>query len=738
MSTLPISQQPLPVIARADLEYHSQEYQHEPFWLVKDPLAIEYQRVCPEEYAILMMLDGRNSLQDIKESFERQFAPRRIEIATLQHFVGSLHQKGLVTTVADGQGFKLKKRNEKKWWQKTRALLSNPLAIRWRGIDPAWMIEKILPVTRWFFHRFTVCLVLLFALAALLLVLMNWSVFQSKLPAFHQFFAASNWIYLGISLAIVKILHEFGHGISCHKFGARAHELGFMLLVLTPALYCNTTDSWRLKSKWQRAAIGAAGIYVELFLAALATFVWWYSTPGTINQLALSTMFVCSVNTILFNGNPLLKFDGYYVLADLIEVPNLKTRSSNMVLRWIQAAMLGMKVDPDQYAPKRWRWLVVLYAIAAPVYRVFIVFSIMIFLTNVMEPYGLQFIGWIIGVWGMASMVVLPMWKAIKFFWVPGRLQQVKKQRATIAVACTIAVVSAVVFIPFPYYVMAPFVVMPSDAANVYVARAGQFEQVLVEPGQHVEAGQPIAVLREDTDEIQYVSLKTRLYELDVEHRLVEQSSYKNPADALKRLDVVQSIESTSDQLDNQQQRLEQLVIRAPAAGKLIPAGHVASTNQSHELPTHTGWPLARRNVGARFEQGQLVGMIAPSKSREAILAIDQRDIELVSDGQLVRIQVEPFVGTTYYGTVAELGRWQMEFSPPELSQHSGGDLETQADANGHHTPLSTTYQARVELPKTLSLNQSGYRGRAKIKIGNRSIAWRVYRYLHRTFRLKL
>ena len=738
MSTLPISQQPLSVIARADLEYHSQVYQHQSFWLVKDPLAIEYQRLCPEEYSILNMLDGRRSLQDIKEAFERQFAPRRIEIATIQHFVASLHQKGLVTSVASGQGLKLKQRNEKKWWQKVRGVLANPLAIRWRGIDPAWMIDKILPITRWCFHRIAVIAVMVFALSALVLVLMHWNTFQSKLPAFHQFFAASNWIYLGISLAIVKILHEFGHGIACHKYGARAHELGFMLLVLTPALYCNTTDSWRLKSKWQRAAIGAAGIYVEVFLAALATFVWWYSTPGTINQVALSTMFVCSVNTILFNGNPLLKFDGYYVLADLIEVPNLKARSSNMVLYWMQSAMLGMKVEPDQYAPIRWRWLVVLYAIAAPIYRVFIVFSIMVFLTKAMEPYGLQFVGWIIGAWGIISMFVMPAWKSIKFFWIPGRFQQVKKQRASIALGVTVTAIAAVLFVPFPCYVMAPFVVMPTDGVNVYVARSGTLEQMLVESGQLIEAGETIAVLREETDEIQYVSLRSRLNELDVEHRLVEQASFKSPADGLKRLDVMQTIESVANQLENQEQMLEQLVIRSPVAGRLIPAGHITRQHELSQLPMQSGWPLAPKNIGARLEEGQLVGMISPNQSLEAILAIDQRDIELVANGQPVRIQLEPLVGTTLHGKVAELGRWQMEFSPPELSQHSGGDLETQADATGKHTPLNTTYQARVDLPETLSLQQTGYRGRAKINIGNRSVAWRVYRYLHRTFRLKL
>jgi putative peptide zinc metalloprotease protein len=738
MSALPISQQPQSLLARPDLEFHRQVYQNNPFWLVKDPISLEYQRLCREEFFILNLLDGSNSLQDIKEAFEREFAPRRIDVHYLQQFLGSLHQKGLVTATTAGQGYKLRHRCEKKWWYKVRAMLANPLAIKWRGFDPGGLIDKMLPYTRWGFHRFSVVGVIVFAIAALILVLMNWSTFQSKLPSFHQFFSTSNWIYLGISLAIVKILHEFGHGISCHKFGARSHELGFMLLVLTPALYCNTTDSWRLKSKWQRAAIGAAGIYVELFLAALATFVWWYSVPGTVNQLALSTMFVCSVNTILFNGNPLLKFDGYYVLADLIEVPNLKTRSSNMVLGWIQRVMLGIKVDTDPYAPKKWRWLVVLYAIAAPLYRVFIVFSIMVFLTNVLEPYGLQFVGWIIGTWGIVLMIVSPLWKTFRYLQVPGRRQQMKMKTATMMFGAAAIALLAIFFVPLPCYVMAPFTVVPREGINIYVDGTGTLESILVEPDQHVNAGDPIALLRETANELEYVSIASRLNELNVAHQLVEQSSYSRPREAVQRLELLESIKSTSDQLSKQCQNMERLIVRAPASGKLIPAGHIPENAMPNALPTLSGWPLQQDNIGARLDVGQLVGQISPSDQVEIIVAIDQRDIELVENGQSVRLQLEPLIGTTYHGRVNELGRWQMEYSPPELSQHAGGDLETQLDKNGNQTPLNTTYQARVSIPHALPVTQTGYRGRAKIHIGNRSIAWRMYRYMHRTFRLKL
>ncbi|MGH7128191.1 MAG: hemolysin D, partial [Planctomycetaceae bacterium] len=130
-------------------------------------------------------------------------------------------------------------------------------------------------------------------------------------------------VWILVALAVVKIGHELAHAAACKHFGGECHEMGLMLLVFTPCLYCNVSDAWMLPSKWHRAAVGAAGMYLEVVLAAACTFLWWFSTPGLFNTICLNTMFVCSVGTLLFNGNPLLRYDGYYIISELFEVPNL-------------------------------------------------------------------------------------------------------------------------------------------------------------------------------------------------------------------------------------------------------------------------------------------------------------------------------------------------------------------------------------------------------------------------------
>ena len=166
--------------------------------------------------------------------------------------------------------------------------------------------------------------------------------------------------------------------------------MGMLFLVLTPALYCDVTDSWLLPSKWKRIWISAAGIYVECFLAAIATFVWWNTEPGLLNSLMLATMFICSVNTILFNANPLLRYDGYYVMADWLEIPNLRIKSTQFFAYLFQEKVLGLEVPVQSYMPRSRRTLFVTYAIASYLYRWVVTFSILFFLYQFLKPYKLE------------------------------------------------------------------------------------------------------------------------------------------------------------------------------------------------------------------------------------------------------------------------------------------------------------------------------------------------------------
>ena len=493
-------------------------------WVVKEPIGLNYFRFHEEEYAILCMLDGLSSLESIKERFEQEFMPQKITFHDLQQFVGMLHRSGLVVATAIGQGHQLRKRRDEKKRREMLGKLSNVFALRWRGIDPEWILNKLYPFTFWFFVRPVVIFNVVMALLALLLITVQFDVFRSRLPSFHQFFGNwENWLVMGIVMAVAKVLHEFGHGLSCKHFGGECHEMGFMLLVFTPALYCNVSDSWMLPSKWHRAAIGAAGMYVEMVLASIATFIWWFTDRTTLlNQVCLSLMFICSVSTLLFNGNPLLRFDGYYILMDLIEIPNLRQKSTEVLKRFMVQLCLGIEQPENPFLPQRNRFLFGLYTVAAVIYRWIVVFSILLFLNKVLEPYGLKIIGRLVGLAGVFGLIVQPVWQLVKFFYMPGRMHKVKRYRVIASLAVVAALVAVFLFVPLPFHVTCNFDVKPRDAKTVYAAVDGRLEKVHVVPGQYVQQEEQLALLENVELKLNLAQLEGELRELEAKKKVLE------------------------------------------------------------------------------------------------------------------------------------------------------------------------------------------------------------------------
>ena len=368
--------QPLRLAKRADLESKRQQYQGRDYWVVKDPITLKYFRFEEEEFALLEMIDGSRSPDQIKREFDYRFAPQKISTQELSQFVGMLYRSSLLVSNAPGQGLQLKQRGDEQRSAQLRQSLSNILAIRYRGIDPDRMLGVLNRWFGWFFSLPAFLLVMLVCLSAITLVIAQFDTFAQKLPSFYDFFSAQNWIWLAVVMAGTKILHEFGHGLACKRFGGQCHEMGVMLLVLMPCLYVNVSDSWLINSKWKRALIAAAGMYVELVLSAIAVFVWWFSHPGLINQLALNLVFVSSVSTVLFNANPLLRYDGYYIVSDLLEIPNLRSKATRILQRTAGQVALGIENQPDPFLPQRNRWIFILYSLAAATYRWVITFSI--------------------------------------------------------------------------------------------------------------------------------------------------------------------------------------------------------------------------------------------------------------------------------------------------------------------------------------------------------------------------
>lgn len=730
---------PLALRMRPDLSARRHRYHGRTYWVVKEPIGLNYFRFHEEEFEILGMLDGHSSMEDIKERFERQFTPQKITFQDLQQFIGMLHRSGLVTSVASGQGHQLKMRRDQKKRRELLGKLSNVFALRWRGADPERFLTAIYPYTGWFFSPLMIVCVLVLGLSALSLVAVQFEEFQSRLPTFHQFFGAHNWIYLGATMAAVKVLHEFGHGLTCKRYGGECHELGFMLLVFTPALYCNVSDSWMLPNKWHRVFIGAGGMYVEIFIASVATFLWWFSVQGTlVNQLCLSMMFICSVSTLVFNGNPLLRFDGYYILMDIIEIPNLRQKSTEILKRFLIWLCLGIEQPDNPFLPQGNRFLFALYTVAAVVYRWIVVFSILMFLNEVLEPYGLKILGRMIGAVGVFGLVVQPLFQLVKFFYLPGRMHKLKRIRLIGTVAFLVAAVLFVIFVPLPYHVACTLHLEPAAAQAVFAVAPGRLEELRIKPGDHVEAGAVLAVLSNDDLKLTVAKLEGQLEQVrdQVSSLQYQQVLEKSMGDQIPQLEEI--VLTTQRQLKEKQEQLEKLEIRAPAAGLIVEPPRVpAQKSNDGRLPGWSGSPFDRKNLGSHLAATDMICQIGDPTRLEAVLVIDQNDIELVDQEDVVEILFDSLPARNLKITtkIQSIASSELKVSPANLASQAGGELNTKIDSSGILRPINTSYQARTSvLEQGDRALRVGLRGKAKIYTGWMPLGARLKRFLSRTF----
>ena len=737
------SSRKLPIRKRPDLKARKQRYQGRLYWVVKDPVGLQYYRFEEEEYAILQMLDGQSSLDEIAQQFEREFPPQTIRTEELQQFIGMLHRSGLVITDAAGQGQQLVKRRDEKKKQELLAPLTNILSMRFKGIDPERFFNFIYPYIRWFFTVPAMVCCITLALAALTLVIVQFDVFHSRLPAFHSFFRAQNWLWLALTLCVTKILHEFGHGLSCKHFGGECHEIGVMFLVLTPCLYCNVSDSWMLPNRWHRAAIGAAGMYVELVLASICTFIWWFSEPGPLNYICLNVMFVSSVSTVMFNANPLLRYDGYYILSDILEIPNLRQKASTILNRKLGKWCLGLEEPEDPFLPQRKQWLFATYTVASAIYRWVVTFSILYFLNKVFEPYGLKVLGQAIAIGSLYGLLIQPLWNVYKFFRVPGRLGKVKSLRvyATLAgdhrrdrrhrfraaaVARLLPARSA----------------GPRRRVGLRETVDGILEKTFVQPGDQVTKGQLLA----------------QLTNIDVDFEIDELTGQRNVYEAqLKGLNLVSladrkassEIEPTTKALASTNEQLQAAERRSRlccGSSRRAPAPCCRRRwSKNRATSPSTCRPGTARRSNPRTSAP--TSSKAPSSARSAIRirskpgwSIDQGDIEFVAPGQKVEIMLTQTAEYVYVSTIERVSTENQKTTPTHLSSLHGGDLPSKADASGAARPLSPIYEAVVPLPENdpNHLLRIGLVGKAKISTAPRTLWARLVRYLSHTFNFEL
>lgn len=748
----------LPLRKRGDLIIRPLQFGGRRYWGVKDPITLKYFQLRDEEYGILSMLDGEISLEEIRARFESEFIPQRLSLSQLHAFLAMLHQDGLIVADAPGQGEELLSRGRRRQRSEWLAAFSNVLAIRLRGFDPDRLLSALLPWCRPFLSVPCLMLCGLLVLSAAVLVIVRFDTLQTRLPDFQAFFSPRNAVWLVTALALTKVLHELGHALVCKRFGGECHEMGVMLLVFTPCLYCNVSDAWMLPGKWQRVAIGAVGMIVELTLAAVCTFLWWFSEPGWLNSLCLNLMFVCSTGTLLFNGNPLLRYDGYYILADIIEVPNLQQQSDALLRRAITKLSLGIDLVNERMLPDGYRVWLIVYALASWMYRWFVVGAVLWFTYKVLEPYRLEPLVAVLAMIVLARLLVQPVWRGTSILREQWGNPDMKWRRLLATGVVLASAAAAFCLVPVPHRINVPVVMEPADARRVYVSVAGSLLEAK-SAGSVVEKDSPLAKLKSLDVELEVEKLRGQVNQQKLHLANLERRRVSDPAAGAEIPTAQQALADLEERLKQRQQDQQRLTLLAPMAGTVIAPPRLDRKTTADELPHWSGSPLDEKNVGTQLETGTLFCLIGNPQRLEALLVIDQADIEFIRSGQNVEIQLDESPGNILEGTITEVGELDLEVTPRELL--ANGDIPTRPDDRGVPRPLSTLYHARVELSgwaatttngQTTSAASSnaqlgsaanptpliGATGRAKIHAPAGPLGPRAYRFLRRTFHFEL
>lgn len=725
---------PIPLRARPDLQVQPLVYAGRRYWGIKDPVALGYFQLRDEEHFIWRLLDGRRSLEQIKQQFEREYPPHELDVSQLQAFFSRLHRDNLVLAHSADQGQVLLERRYERTRNDLLAALANVLAIRFRGVNPSRFLDWLYARVGWLTSPWMLAVyVMLMAAAAILLASRPDAVFE-RLPEWSSFLTIRNAFWLAAAVGLSKVLHEFGHALTCKRMGGQCHELGLMLLVFTPCLYCNVSDAWMLPSKWQRIAISAAGIIVELVIASLCAFVWWFSEPGLVNALAFNLMMVCGVGTLLFNGNPLLRYDGYYVLSDLIEVPNLHEQAGSALRRIWTHGVLGMEAPNERLLPDRSPAALALFAVASFAYRVFIAGALLLFVRELLKPYRLALLSELLAVALVVGLVGQPAWRAYQFLSDPLRRRQMNWFRAGVRLAALAAVVAACVFIPLPCSTSAPVLLEPLGARRVYVTEPGTLVESL-KLGDEVKEGQALARLENHdvTMEVEKLRSERDQQRLHVAHLTAQQiQDEKASAQLPTAMELLADLNTRYEQRLREQTRL---TLKAPIAGTVLPPPAHNEPPPAGKLPTWTGTPLEVRNHGAYLATGTLLCLVGNPERFEAVAVIDQRDVGRIRPGQQVDLLLDESRDQVLHGKVIEIAQRDVAIAPREIVAR--GDLPTKTDKTGEARPLSTSYQARIEFDSQERRLLTGSSGRARFHVEPESIAQRVGRFFASTFRMR-
>jgi len=683
---------------------HPHVYRGRRWFVLQDSISVRYHRLSPGAYALVHRMDGVRTVQDLWDEACREGGdsiPTQDEVVEL---LMQLHSNDLLHCDVSPDTAELFERYSKRKTQRLKQWITQPTSLRIPLIDPDVFLTHWVHRLAWIFSTKGALLWLAAVLPALLLAGQNWK--ELTLNISDNVLSGSNLLVLVFVFPAVKAIHELGHGFAAKVWGGTVHEMGLMFLIFAPVPYVDVSSSYIFRSKYRRAVVGAAGMMAEVFLAAIAMYVWALVEPGVVRAVAFNVILIAGVSTLVVNGNPLLRYDGYFILSDLIEMPNLGQRGQRYLTYWSDRYMFGAKElqSPDETLSEK-RWLMG-YTIAAWCYRIFIMISITLFIASKFFIFGV-----ILAIVVAIGTFVKPIWKSVKHLRESATLHRYRARSIRLSFALVIIILSSALLVPLPLRTQSEGVVWLPDQALVRAGVNGTFKRWLVEPGTRVTKGAALLIM----DDPQLVS------ELAVARAKVDEAearfSVEHFVHTVQSGVLRQQLEYERSALAQVHERYERLIVYSKVDGVLTV-------------------PKSQDMVGQYFKKGELLGYLMDKKQLVARVAVSQDNINLVRTRfSAVELRFADAISRTYSVSVLrEIPGALDELPTAALSPNGGGHIPVDPkDSQGLKT-LDRVFFVDLSLPVDAIPDSFGGRVFVRFDHISEPLLSQMYRRLRQLF----
>ena len=678
---------------RAHLRLIRQAYRGEPWYVIHDPASGRNWRFSAAAERVIRLMDGRRSVEEIWTLCAQSGGdpPSQNEVVRL---LAELHQAEALSVGADPDLRELLSRQRDHQQRDLRRRFGNPLILRLRLLDPDAFLTRTLPFVRPLFSAWGAAAWLAAVACGLLLSAMHWRELGASVA--DLVFSPQTLLMALLVYAPIKAVHELAHAYAVKVRGGEVHELGVNWLLLVPVPYVDASAAAAFPDKRARMLVSAAGILAEVFIASAAMIVWTIVEPGVVRATAYQAMLIAGVSTVLFNGNPLLRYDGYYLLADLLEIPNLASRAQAQVAYAVRRWVLGVRGAPIAEMRSEALWLAV-YGVGSFLYRQLVLVAVIAVIAAVSKLTALA-----VGAWYLIAQWLLPAARAVQRF-ANDPLVQLVRGRAFVGSAAAALAIVAVAALPLPLTTSAEGVMWLPENGEVRVGTDGVLGEWLAAPGSVVRAGDPLVELEDRNVEADLAVAEAGVRAAEARYVAAR------AADAVDAGSMLAQLQRAEAEYAAALERSAARLVTSPADGRFIVA---------HPLDL----------AGRYLHQGDVVGYVVSPQRGTVLAVVGQDDIGLLETRlRDVHVRLADDLGRTQR---AELTRLTPagDFSLPSgaLGTTGGGTVAVAPDeADGRRT-LARVF--RVELTLDTPAERLGGRAYVRFDHGSEALALRGLR----------